>query len=380
MRKTLVLSWTVPPETSGSAVIVGNLAKQFRPAEMVLAGERPTARPPVAWREDWPRIYYLGRSVPPHWRGQRWWRRLQLPWMLLRTCKLLRQEGCSAILSIFPKEEHLLVGYLASLVTGAAFYPYFHNVYLENRKGSARLFAEWLQPRVFRRARHVFVMSDGMLELYRKRYPGLNCSVLAHSFPEVLPAFAPPPPVHDPLQVMFAGTVNDFCRDALTRASEAIRARPGTELTLLSGTPERDLKSWGLLDDGTRLATVSRDEVIPRLQTADIVLLPHGLEGPHAEEEYQTIFPTKTIEYLICGRPILAHAPPGSYITRFLRDSGAAIVVDSPDVDELKVAIGKLQTDSSLRMTLIRNALKAAERFQAAEVAANLRARLNGHT
>ena len=64
---------------------------------------------------------------------------------------------------------------------------------------------------------------------------------------------------------------------------------------------------------------ISRDEVLARLGQADVLFLPHGLTGSWAAEEYRTIFPTKTIEYLISGRPILAHTPPDRFLTRFSR-------------------------------------------------------------
>ena len=376
--KVLVLSWTVPPETTGSAIIVGNLAKQFTREEMVVAGERSWGRPPVAWQEQWPQIVFIAPSLPPGWRGERWWRRFQLPLMILRTWRLAQKHRCESILSVFPKEEPLLTGYLAARAIGARFYPYFHNVYLENRAGVARRFARWLQSRAFRRAAHVFVMSEGMMELYRQRYPDLKCSALLHSFNEPLPQFEPPPHAGRPLRLMVCGSINDSCRDAASRFSRAVRALPETHLTFLTGTPRSELAKAGLLGERIEVETVSRDDVLAQLRTAAIVLLPHGFSGPAAQEEYDTIFPTKTIEYLICGRPILAHAPKESYLARFLRKADCALLVDSPDIDELTVAIRRLGTDSDFRARLVRNALRAAEPFQARKVAAELRAHLNG--
>jgi glycosyltransferase involved in cell wall biosynthesis len=132
----------------------------------------------------------------------------------------------------------------------------------------------------------------------------------------------------------------------------------------------------GLLRNGTRHETVSRDEVISRLQEADIVVLPHGFSGRLPPEEYTTIFPTRTIEYLLCGRPILAHSPPDCYLTRFLKEHQCAFVVDEPSVPALLEAIGRLRSDRGLRTQLVHNALHAAEMFQASRVAATLRAQL----
>ena len=115
-----------------------------------------------------------------------------------------------------------------------------------------------------------------------------------------------------------------------------------------------------MLSPQTSVQCVSRPELLRGLGQADILLLPHGFSGSLSQVEYSTIFPTKTIEYLISGRPILAHTPPGAYLTRFLKQHDCALVVETPDPAALAVAIRRLRTDGSLRSRLVRNALAAA--------------------
>jgi len=130
----------------------------------------------------------------------------------------------------------------------------------------------------------------------------------------------------------------------------------------------------GLLRDGAQHKTP--DEVQPYLREADIVVLPHGLSGGLSPEEYRTIFPTKTIQYLLRGRPILAHVPRSCYLTRFLNEHRCALVVDEPSVPALLTAIERLRSDAKLRADLVRNALGAVEMFRAPRIAALLRSRL----
>ena len=73
------------------------------------------------------------------------------------------------------------------------------------------------------------------------------------------------------------------------------------------------------------------------------------------------------------GRPILAHTPPGCFLTRFLRENDCALIVDRPDVDALREALERLRTDFSLRSRLAANARRTAERFRAPRVAAEFR-------
>ncbi len=377
MGKILLISWSVPPGTTGSAVIVANLAKQFSRHEMVVVGEKPSSSPPVAWKEDWPEIKYVIRPLPPTARGARWWRWCQVPWLLWRCLSIARTERCTNIVAIFPSAEFLLVGYLTAILTRARLYPYFHNTFLEQcaGQGLASQAAAWLQTQVFQTAAHVFVMSEGMVEFYRERYPNLRCSSLVHSFNEDLPDWAPPPVPRRPLRFILSGNINASCSDAAGRVCKAIE-RIESHLTILSGTPSKFLEQLGLLRPGVSYATVSRDEVLSRLGDADIVILAHGFTGGLSPEEYRTIFPTKTIEYLISGRPILAHVPQDCFLARFLRAHDCAEVVDTPDPDAILLAVQRLTSDADLRERLVRNAFRAAVQFQGRTVAETLRAHL----
>ncbi len=375
MGKVLLISWGVPPETTGSSIIVGNLAKQFTHEEMVVVGEKPSERPSVFWKEDWPEIVYVTQGWPPTRRGARWWRRCQVPFMLFRCLYLAKKHRCASVLVVYPSEEFLLVGYLTAKLTKARLYPYLHNTFLDqyDRSHARYRLAQWLQSRVFEAAAHIFVMSEGMVELYRERYPEVRCSALRHSFNEDIPEFASPPPPATPVRFVISGNVNASCAEAATRVSAAI-AQIDSRLTLLSGTPKGYLKELGLLRAGVHCETVSRDLLLSRLSEADIVILAHGFTGTMSEEEYRTIFPTKTIEYLICGRPILAHTPPGSYLTRFLRTHQCALVVETPDAEAILLAVRRLREDAALRASLVRNALRTAKLFHASVVASELRA------
>lgn len=376
IHKTLLISWTIPPDTSGSAVIVGNLAKQFQRTELVLAGERPINAPGVTWREEWPELAYIALGWPASWRGARWWRRLQLPIMLLRSVYLAIRSRCTAVVAVFPKEEHLLVGYLTALLMRVPFIPYFHNTWLENRSGFALKVAKLLQWRVFERAEHVFLMSEGMVELFRERYPNLQCSALVHSFNGGLPVFSPPQVTNCPLRITISGSIGEACRDATSRICDAIFQTVDVELTFLTGTPRSDLAKLGFLRNGVRYETVAAEQVVEKLRESDIVVLPHGFTGGYSPEEYLTIFPTKTIEYLICGRPILAHSPSGCFLTRFLKQNDCALVIEEPSPALIQTAINTLRTDAALRTRLVRNAMKAAEQFYAPRVAGNFRFQL----
>lgn len=372
--RILYLSRSVPPGASGSSVISGNLAKQFTPAEMIVMGAWFVGSPPVQWDSRWPKIQYATLHPADSWRGGRLIRWVQFPWLLLRVLWAIIIGRCDRVLATYPDEVYLLAAYFAVVLTNRPLYLYFHNTYLEHDRGN--LFAEWLQPRVFARARHVFVMSAGMQALYRRYYPDLTCTPLVHSFNEDLPSlseFDPAAPMSDPVRLVLSGNVNESNVGAVQHMAQAVQAMPHVQMTVYSRTNPAFLARLGMTGPQFTLTTVSRDQLLHELRQTDIFFLPHGFSAKETEEEIQTIFPTRTIEYLISGRPILAHLPEDCFLADFLRQHQCALLVTDPNPAALQAAVERLQTDAALREQLVRNALLAAQQFHAPMVARHLR-------
>jgi glycosyltransferase involved in cell wall biosynthesis len=372
--KILLISRSVPPGVSGSSVIIGNLAQQFNPDEMVIVGSWFANSPIVEWQANWPKIIYATITPPDGWRGGRMLRWAQFPWLLLRIWWVCLWQHPDIILGVYPDEIYLFAAYLISLITGKPLYLYFHNTYLEHRR--ANMLAQWLQPRVFKHARHVFVMSKAMQKLYHSYYPGLVCTPLTHSFNETPPdlGMSPSPDtIGKPLRVALSGGVNASNEGAVEHIAAAVKSLSDVELWIYTRTNEAYLKQLGMDGDQFHLTTMSRDDLIIELQKADILFLPHGFSKRESAEEIETIFPTRTIEYLIAGRPILAHVPEQCFIGDFLRENECALIVTDPNPEILKQAVTHLGTDMALRQRLVQNAMLAARQFYAPVVAQHLR-------
>jgi len=170
-----------------------------------------------------------------------------------------------------------------------------------------------------------------------------------------------------------SGGVNASNEGAVEHIAAAVKALPDVELWIYTRTNEQYLKRLGVEGDAFHLTTVSRDHLIAELQKADILFLPHGFSERESTEEIETIFPTRTIEYLIAGRPILAHVPEKCFIGDFLREHGCALTVTDPNPEALQQAIMQLKTDAALRQQLVQNAVRAAKQFYAPVVAQHLR-------
>ena len=372
--KILYLSWGIPPETTGSAIIALNLARQFTRDEMILAGEKPHARPPLQWNPAWPELLYVQLVWPVTHRGLRWWRMFQFPRTLWTCVRLVRRKGVDRILVVYPDWIFLLAGYLTAAHYGSTAFCLFPQHLLREQQGNQEVLCHVAPRRVFQTAKHVFVMSDGMSRLYAERYPGLRQTPLLHTFPEPIPEYVAPPKVASPMRLLFSGSLNALCFDAAARLGEAVLTCKDAVVSVYSAQEPQRFREIGLMPPGSSHETVARNDLVIRLKQADVLLLPHGFSHrDQAEEEFQTIFPTKTIEYLISGRPILAHSPKDCFLTQFSLENDCALVVDRADVAALREAIERLRTDDALRARLVRNALRTAEQFQGDRVASKLR-------
>jgi glycosyltransferase involved in cell wall biosynthesis len=97
-------------------------------------------------------------------------------------------------------------------------------------------------------------------------------------------------------------------------------------------------------------------------KTADILFLPLAFDSP-IPEVIQSSAPAKLGEYLASGRPILVHAPAGSFVTELIRDAEAGVVVDTSDPQRLATALLKIASDDMLRKRIVANASALACQF-----------------
>jgi len=298
---------------------------------------------------------------------------LTLPNITRRLVQIASTHRSEAILAVFPSEFFLHAAYRAAKRLQLPFYPYFHNTYRENRSRLSRRFADWLEPRVFRGAPVVFVMSEGMKEHYQPLYPDIRFEPLVHTFDEPIPDFAPPPAPQTPLRLAFMGNLNESNVDAARRLADVVNRRADCLLTTYSGTPDWFFAKVGVCGPRITHTRVAYDQVTTALRSHDILLFPHGLTGGMSEVEYDTIFPTRTIPSLLSGRPILAHSPSNCFLTRWLRKRDCAEIVDRADHAALSAAIDRLRDDRARRETLVRNALTAVRAFQGSAVAAEFK-------
>lgn len=171
-----------------------------------------------------------------------------------------------------------------------------------------------------------------------------------------------------PVRIVYTGSIYHAHRDAFENLLAAMSLAPARyRLEIYSHQPQGDLMDYGLFGPSVRWNAYLSDTDIVRVQrAADMLFLPLAFKST-IQDVLMSSAPGKMAEYLLSGRPVLVHAPAGSFVSTFFSDHQAGYVVDQPFVSDVARALDILSTDLELAARLAGNAQTAGQEFTAAE-------------
>ena len=288
-----------------------------------------------------------------------------------RIAILARREQCGAILVTTSMETvDVPAAALAARITGLPLFIYM----LDNWRYMLRLFDPVFasvdgvfQSAILAGSRCVIAQNPFMANEI-KRENGRDCVVVGIPVPRgtrlgEVPS-QPWPSTPGELKIVFTGNVYMAHFDALARVLEALESPrlQHASLHIYGGSVKSGLHDQGLVGRMHVHGHVSGEELTRVQREADILLQPMAWESP-SPQIVMAAAPTKTAEYLASGRPMLIHAPPGSYLAQLARDYEVAALVDQPDARAIEEAILRIEEDAEFRARVTANALRAADRL-----------------
>lgn len=351
---------------SGSAVLMRNLLSGFRSDSYSLVTYGvPDALPGVP---DPAHVTRLTGAMPVFGRPIDRWRDACHRFAIARIKQMVLRIKPNVIVAVYP---HLHMLAAAAEVAASARVPwiaYFHDtlaeVYRETRYES---WARALQTRAFQEASAVLVTGRGMAELFAARY-GMECATLEIPYPEEFDAAAPERSILP--RSLMAGMIYTVNHCATRRLAETLGAM-GCPLVLATGTSRARLNSWGIHEGvAERRLFAGRCEYLAALRRHRIlaVALNWPDESTVSEDELATAFPTKAVEYLASGRPILVHCPEHYYLARFFLERRCGAVVSDRRSEALAAAVDSLLGAGSRVVALTSAAAEAATLFGARRI------------
>ena len=294
--------------------------------------------------------------------------------------KLAREIRPRAIWANWPSTGFLLGAWQAAGKLGLPLYVHMHDTWEESLPSPA-VTLNRLAPRLFERrvlcsARRVFAITEEAADHFRGKH-GCETSVLKHCIPDGdVEGNARAGAEEIENRIHFAGGIYPLMnQDAVVNLVRALELCT-SDITLDGYTFDATgLGAAGI--DGARVSLryAPKAEVMAAQRRSALLFLPLAFRSRNPTE-IRTVFPTKLLEYLISGRPILVHAPADSWVSRAARAEGWGEVVDQPDPRQLARAIDSLLADQAQQQSLVAAAFKVACDRRASKVAQGLQSEL----
>ena len=375
--KVALISETLPPAPTGQAVVLQRLLEGRSPSDYCLVsahewrgggGDADAAR-----RNTLPaKTYVLGAPF----RLERGYRlglarvreTVNIPLGVRHRARqfrdVIRRESCDAVVACTGDILDLPAGRIAARREGVPFFAYLfdHYSYREWREPAKRFWSRRFEPWLMRSAEGLIVPNEVLRDDLRARF-GVEAEVIHNSF-DISPYEAPceSSAAGGAGGVVYTGDIYEAHYDAFRNLLEALDRLGRDELKLHAYTPrtEEELASYGIR--GRMVLHSPRDPSdMPCVQRgAGALFLPLAFDSPYPEL-VRTSSTTKLGEYLAAGRPVIAHAPPDSFVAWYTREHECGVVVDSLDPAQLAEAVARVLDDEALGRRLAANAWARAE-------------------
>jgi hypothetical protein len=374
----IVASAYFPPQVTGSSVVMRNLLSRFDPSSYTVVTAKPRHGDVLDHSAGVGEVFQIASSIGLSYRLNEWWREAQIPLMRRRIEALVRQRKAELVVGVYPDYHFMLAALDASRRCGVPFVAYLHDTMAEAMEGTAlENETRMLQERVLAEAARVLVMSEGLSELYERKY-GLSTVPILHTYPEPIPET----PVEGPQlrQGFWGGSLYRINLNGVRRVSDGF-AQLRVPFVMTMSPSRARLKEFGIEGSHLELAFYStREAYLEALRRQGVLV--QALDWPDEsgthEDELSTIFPTKTPEYLAAGVPILVHCPEHYYLARFVRKHGCGVVVGERETERIVSELRAILDDGSSTTKMRQAAVRTAGLFGVNRVASTFATALQG--
>ncbi len=285
-----------------------------------------------------------------------------IPYTTIKGLLAARKERPDDILatSDIPHGHFMIAAYLmARILRKRLFFYLFDPIEEFTTSRMYRALLGFFEPRMFAYATEVITMNSFLGDYYEKKY-GIKCKVLHHSVEssgEALPARRAGGKDKE-VNIVFSGTISKYQLDALSNLREAIDLMEGNiKLLIYTPTKESTVREYGFTGAKIQVEHVDHITLKAELKNADILFLPLSFENADSII-VKAAFPSKTMDYMVAGRPTLVHAPGSCFIVEYARRCGFAEVVADNNVETLARATERLLADKKRQRELTKNARK----------------------
>ena len=398
MKDFALLSQVLPPSPSGQGIILYRLLQDIDPASYYLLSNKnydALDQETLASHKLEAMYYSLTQEPVIYTRSQhataqsgfklwlkssslyifvKWGRALQrqakqISKLLLQTrsrsqqiAQILEHDPAKVLIACTGDVSNIPAAFLACQKTNTKFIPYIFDDYVYQWTGLVRLIVRMIAIFVFKRSNGMIVTNEVMAAEYKRRYD--VDSIVIHNLcpiPDIDVATSSPTLKTETFNIIYAGATYAHA-DALKNLVEAIKQLNDSRLALhiYTMTAQDLLERQGISGSFVSIRPyIPQEMVFEVLSQADVLYLPLAFKSA-IPEIINTASPGKMGEYMSFARPILVHAPAGSFISQYFRKNGCGVVVDEARIDLLADALSTLINNPALRIQISQQARKQA--------------------
>ena len=369
-KNILFVTTFYPPNNTGASVVMSNLIKEL---------DQDTVYGVVTWANSYKdkdetingKIVHKLFNFQYLFNPRLWFfvRRFTFNSEKRKVIKLIKREKITHVVGVYPDLDFLEVARSASETCGVKFYAYLHDTLAEGLSHKRyKNIAKVVQQKIFDTSHKIFVMSEGMKDLYKDKY-NVETTPVLHSFSEEVEEKELNNETVEK-SIFWGGAIYAINKETVKRVHAACKELDYTLTLSAANTPEK-LDNLGFENKNIKiLPFLSREDYITTVGNQQALLLSIDWPDESAvhKDELGTIFPTKTIEYLISGRPILVHCPEEYFLAKFFKKHQCGIVLTDRDPKKIKEQIESVFNDEKKLKEMVANAYKTSKQFHISSV------------
>lgn len=361
--KILIISGYTPPATNGSGLMMYNLLTYFPEKSFAFLTESIDTNESLSqYRLDVPYYCYGDKltslnfntkdgGILPYLRRvvkntpviKLFSQLLYIPYFVTKIVKLgkvaIKIEKPTQLVGYSDFGANLCATYILHKITGVPFSVYMYDAYVDNKLPFFfKQLAKILEPRLFKNAKHIFVMCDPLKQHYAKKYSRDDITVIYNSLIDMdKKVDRIEKKEKDIFTIAYVGNVYWAQLGALNnliRALDGLSDIP-VHLVLYTSHTQKHLHDLGIFESkNTHFNTCLPDEVPTVLASVDLVFI-----GLSFDSKYplliNTSSPGRLCDFLRSDTPILVHAPADSFLTTYAKEKDFAFVVDNNSTENL---------------------------------------------
>lgn len=371
--RMLMVNDTVPPFVSGSSTLTFNLLQGLDTKGSVLIGqskkgfsmvkgagidETVKLSIPTVLVNGIPKIFERGHQYGlPHFALL-----FQIPSIVLKGYRQGRKLGVEVVYTNWPSTSFAIAGWITAKLLRLPVVFYFHDLWYETQRNRVqKAIARIFEPILIKGSSVVLAMNPPSAEFIWKKYK-VKAGVLEHAVnSEIWPSDLPLKiKKTGQKQILMLGAVNKYNLDSVVSFSKAMKSFSDFRLKILTNQSISDLASLGLATDKLETEFVSREQLKEAILAADLLYMALGFETP-VQKEVEVVIPTRLMDYLPSGIPIIAHGPSNCWTLKEAKSRAWGFCVNSKEVEVIVKDLQNLLQKVDLS-ALVENAKLEASR------------------